>query len=101
MVIEQKYDSIKKLNNGFSLLTVCMNREENLLASLKSWIQIPELNEIVIVNWSSDENYYEKINEFKKYKTIKNGIRINSPEKKDNNKSVIDDKCKINFVYSR
>lgn len=71
MVIEQKYDSIKKLNNGFSLLTVCMNREENLLASLKSWIQIPELNEIVIVNWSSDENYYEKINEFKKYKTIK------------------------------
>lgn len=39
---------------GISLVTCCMNRNENLLKALPSWLQHQEINEVVIVDWSSD-----------------------------------------------
>jgi GT2 family glycosyltransferase len=38
---------------GVSLVTCCMNRTENLLKALASWIACPEIHQIVIVDWSS------------------------------------------------
>lgn len=40
---------------GISLVTCCMNRTENLLKALPSWIACSEIREIVIVDWSSRE----------------------------------------------
>lgn len=39
---------------GISLVTCAMNREENLLRALASWLACPEIAEIVIVDWSSE-----------------------------------------------
>lgn len=36
-----------------SLVTACMDRERHLRASLPSWLQIPGLDEVVVVDWSS------------------------------------------------
>ena len=37
-----------------SLVTACKNREEGLKAVLPSWLCLKEVNEIIIVDWSSD-----------------------------------------------
>jgi glycosyltransferase involved in cell wall biosynthesis len=37
----------------FSLVTACMNRDTHLKASLQKWIALPQLSEIVIVDWSN------------------------------------------------
>lgn len=38
---------------GISLVTCSMNRTENLIRALPSWLANPEISEIVIVDWSS------------------------------------------------
>lgn len=38
---------------GISLVTCAMNREENLLRALATWLACPEIAEIVIIDWSS------------------------------------------------
>ena len=38
---------------GISLVTCCMNRNENLLKVLPSWLRHSEITEIVIVDWTS------------------------------------------------
>lgn len=42
----------RPLLDGISLVSCCMNRNDNLKASLKSWLKLP-VDEIVIVDWSS------------------------------------------------
>lgn len=37
----------------FSLVTACMNREEHLRLALRAWLQLPQLKEVVIVDWSN------------------------------------------------
>ena len=39
---------------GISLVTCAMNRTQNLLRALPSWLANPEISEIVVVDWSSD-----------------------------------------------
>jgi len=36
-----------------SLVTACMNREEHLRQSLPHWLSLPEIGEIVVVDWSN------------------------------------------------
>ena len=48
---------------GVSLVTCCMNRERNLLRALPSWVECPEITEIVIVDWSSDRSVREVLSE--------------------------------------
>lgn len=38
---------------GNTILTACMNRFDNLMVSLKSWLELNNVNEIVIVDWGS------------------------------------------------
>ena len=40
---------------GISLVTCAMNRTENLLRALPSWLSHDEISEIIIVDWSSKE----------------------------------------------
>lgn len=39
---------------GVSIVTCCMNRNENLLRVLPGWLAQPGISEVVIVDWSSD-----------------------------------------------
>ncbi len=46
------YDNERVLKAGVTIVTACMNRNENLKASILTWLQLP-VNEIVVVDWSS------------------------------------------------
>lgn len=48
---------------GVSLVTCCMNREENLIRALNSWVKCPDVSEIIIVDWSSDRPVREALAE--------------------------------------
>ena len=39
---------------GVSLVTACMDRNENLIKGLRTWLNLKEISEIIIVDWSSD-----------------------------------------------
>lgn len=41
---------------SISIICSCKNRNKALSISLSSWINLPEIQEIIIVDWSSDEN---------------------------------------------
>ena len=48
---------------GSSIVTACMNRNTNLKKALPSWLLLP-VDEIVIVDWSSDEPVKETLKDF-------------------------------------
>lgn len=48
---------------GVSLVTCCMNREENILRGLRSWLVCQDIAEIIIVDWSSDRPVQEALAE--------------------------------------
>jgi cellulose synthase/poly-beta-1,6-N-acetylglucosamine synthase-like glycosyltransferase len=47
--------------NGVSLVTASRNRTENLVRSLQTWLEIPEIDEILIIDWSSDNDVYSDL----------------------------------------
>ncbi|MEP2651491.1 MAG: glycosyltransferase, partial [Paraglaciecola sp.] len=49
---------------GVSIVTCCMNRNENLLKALNTWVKLA-VNEIIIVDWSSTPEVTETISEVK------------------------------------
>ncbi|RVT49460.1 glycosyltransferase [Rubrivivax albus] len=40
---------------GVSVVSCCMNRTENLLKALPTWLALPQVTEVVIVDWNSTE----------------------------------------------
>lgn len=40
---------------GISVVSCCMNRTENLLKALPTWLALPQVTEVVVVDWSSAE----------------------------------------------
>ncbi|MCR9222565.1 MAG: glycosyltransferase [Hyphomonas sp.] len=40
---------------GVSLVTCAMNRTENLISALQSWLALNEISEIIVVDWTSNE----------------------------------------------
>jgi hypothetical protein len=46
---------------GLALVTCCMNRSENLIKALRSWIACPQIDQIVIVDWSSKKLLHEEL----------------------------------------
>lgn len=38
-----------------SAVYACMDREANLIQSIKSWIDVPEITEFIVVDWSSSK----------------------------------------------
>jgi len=68
-VVLGKNDLISKCDErepkiGISLVSCCMNRNENLSKSLESWLKLP-VDEIIIVDWSSSEPVSETISHIK------------------------------------
>lgn len=52
---------VKEIRPGVSLVSCCMNRSENLLKALSSWIACKEINEIIIVDWGSSKSVRDEI----------------------------------------
>lgn len=52
---------VQAVGSGVSLVSCCMNRTENLVKALPSWISFKEINEIIIVDWSSTEPVKEHL----------------------------------------
>ena len=48
---------------GVSLVTCCKNRTENLIKALPTWLAHPRINEVVIVDWSSDVEVARSLSE--------------------------------------
>ena len=58
-----EYSRCQKIKKGVSFVTVSMNREKNLLRALPTWLET-DVDEIIVVDWSSKENLAEKIQAF-------------------------------------
>jgi len=48
---------------GISLVTCCMNRNDNLIQALPSWLKLKEIDEVVIVDWTSKNPVFEYLRE--------------------------------------
>ncbi len=48
------------LNNGVSVITACRNREKNLHKAIISWLSFETIDQIIILDWSSNDCLYEK-----------------------------------------
>lgn len=57
-----QYNS-RKLIPGISIISCCMNRNENLKKALTSWLKL-DVDEIIIVDWSSSIPVIETVSEF-------------------------------------
>ena len=58
----------KPVELGISVFTVCMNRGDNLYQSLKTWLACSSIDEIIIVDWSSEDAFkfeHEKVSIFR------------------------------------
>ncbi len=53
------------IEEGVSLFTVVKNRTENLLYSLPTWLKNSEIDEIIILDWSSSVSVVSFLSEFK------------------------------------
>ena len=69
----------KKIGRGISLITAVKNRSENLEKALDTWVRFDKIDEIIIVDWSSDksikpliEKYNNKNSRYKLLYCLKN-----------------------------
>lgn len=51
-------DFVSNKKAGISIVTACMNRNSNLLKAVQTWIELEEVDEILIVDWSSEKSVY-------------------------------------------
>lgn len=54
-------DLSRNIHPGVSVVTCARNRTENLLRALPSWLTHPEVNEVIIVDWTSDEPVHDAL----------------------------------------
>ena len=60
----QLHPLIKSFSPGISLITAVKNRINTLAEALPTWINQPEIDEIVIVDWSSDQSLASLIEKY-------------------------------------
>jgi len=66
-----KKHSPSNINNKISLICACKNRLSALKISLASWLEHKEIQEIIIVDWSSDQPIQDSISFNPKVKIIR------------------------------
>ena len=54
-----------EIKEGISLITAVKNRKETLEEALKTWVTHEQVDEIIIVDWDSDESLAPMIHEFR------------------------------------
>jgi hypothetical protein len=50
----EEFQPVAEIEAGYSLVTCCMNRNDHLLQTLPTWLVHQSIDEIVIVDWSSE-----------------------------------------------
>jgi|GEM_PF-902982 len=60
----------KGIEKGISLFTAVKNRENLLAEALPTWVNSPEIDEIIIVDWSSDKSLVPLIKKYQNGKII-------------------------------
>jgi len=67
---------------SISVICACKNRSDTLKVTLNSWLTFKEIDEIIIVDWSSDEpiDYLTKIDERIKIIRVSNQKYFNQPQ---------------------
>lgn len=63
--------------NEVSLIVGVMNRFEPLIKSLKSWLSLPNITEIIIVDWNSTKNIAEQLEFLDNQKYFDSWTKIN------------------------
>lgn len=56
-----KFNNIKNETNSISICYACKNRHDNLIKSIKSIINNNKINDIVVVDWNTDEKNLYKL----------------------------------------
>jgi hypothetical protein len=46
----------KEIKEGISLITAVKNRKESFEEALKTWVELEQIDEIIVVDWDSDES---------------------------------------------
>ena len=54
-----------EVKEGISLITAVKNRKDILEAALKTWLTHDEIDEIIVVDWASDDSIISMVNDFK------------------------------------
>jgi Glycosyl transferase family 2/N-terminal domain of galactosyltransferase len=54
----------KRVIPGISLITCVKNRKATLIEAIRTWVKFDEIDEIIIVDWSSDESLIPVIEKF-------------------------------------
>jgi len=62
--IKEIQTQLKKIHEGISIITAIKDRNENLAQSLKTWVDNPIVNEIIIIDWSSSEAVEDVIKKY-------------------------------------
>ena len=62
--------SLQPKVTGVTIVTCCMNRNDNLNKALKSWLKLKEVSEIIIVDWSSEISVKKTIQFHEKIKIV-------------------------------
>jgi len=60
----------EEITKGISLFTAIKNREETFEKALKTWVEHDEIDEIIIVDWSSDKSLLPIINKYQNGKIL-------------------------------
>ncbi|MCX6267468.1 MAG: galactosyltransferase-related protein [Bacteroidetes bacterium] len=60
----------QKITEGISLFTAVKNRKETLEESLKTWVCQDQIDEIVILDWTSDESLIPLVQQYQNGKII-------------------------------
>lgn len=58
------FPSANSIKDGISLITAVMNRPENLEQALKNWVTFNIIDEIIIVDWSSDTSLHSIVEKY-------------------------------------
>ncbi len=60
----------KGISNGISLITAVKNRSKLLEEALQTWLSHDEIDEIIILDWSSDESLLPLVQKFNNQKIV-------------------------------
>jgi GT2 family glycosyltransferase/ubiquinone/menaquinone biosynthesis C-methylase UbiE len=68
--LKNNFCAVKNLNQCISVICACKNRNEFLEQSLPTWLEHPEINEIIIIDWDSNPTVYEVVQKYKDKRII-------------------------------
>jgi len=57
------FEKSECFTEGISIVTACMNRNENLMKCMPSWLRLSAVSEIIVVDWGSSKKVEQSLRE--------------------------------------